>query len=180
MSGENSQSGNSSHRVAAPHASSKCEASRQKQIEDSSTIPFFYENVSDDPGGKNLTFLCKLCPPGFKKQLRTSTTSTANLRRHIELKHPASLSRYVRVTKKSKDMATASQNRCSTIAVLNGLLEGFTILSCNLFVEPAWYIFPVLLSLGSFLVWTEMEFDLKCFQVWRNLCTLRTTVLFLF
>ena len=60
----------------------------------------FHEKVSDDPGGKNLTFLCKLHQPGFKKQLRTSTT--ANLKQHTELKHPASLSRYVRVNKKIK------------------------------------------------------------------------------
>ena len=77
----------------------------------------FYEKVSDDPGGKNLTFLCKLCPPGFKKQLHTSTTSTANLKWHIELKHPASLSRYVPVNKKSKGMATVNQNRSSTTQI---------------------------------------------------------------
>ena len=74
----------------------------------------FYEKVTDDPGEKNITFLCKLCPPGFKKQVRTSTTSTSNLKRHIELKHPASLSRYVQVSKASKDTATASQNRPPT------------------------------------------------------------------
>ena len=54
-----------------------------------------YEKVSDDPGGKNLMFLCKFCQLGFKKQIRISATSTANLKRHIELNHPASLSRYV-------------------------------------------------------------------------------------
>ena len=73
--------------------------------------------VSDDPGGKNLTFLCKLCLLGFKKQLRTSTTSTANLKRHIELKQPASLSRSVRVNEKSKNTATASQNISSTTQI---------------------------------------------------------------
>ena len=60
----------------------------------------FYEKVSDDPGGKNLTFFCKLHPPGFKKQIRTSVTSTANLKRHNELKHPE-LFRSVWVNKKS-------------------------------------------------------------------------------
>ena len=56
----------------------------------------FHEKVSDDPGGKNL-------PAGFfKKELPTSSTSTENLKWHIELKHPASLLRYVRVNKKSK------------------------------------------------------------------------------
>ena len=60
----------------------------------------FYEKVSDDPGGKNLTFLCELRLPGFKKQLHTSTA--ANLKWHIELKHPASLSRYVWMNKNQK------------------------------------------------------------------------------
>ncbi|AWP12649.1 Hypothetical protein SMAX5B_013583 [Scophthalmus maximus] len=41
----------------------------------------FYDKGGED--GNNLTFLCK----------RTSATSTPNLKRHIELKHPASLSR---------------------------------------------------------------------------------------
>ena len=54
----------------------------------------FHEKVSDDPGGKYLTFLYKLHPPRFKKQLCTSKTSTANPKWHIERKHPASLSRY--------------------------------------------------------------------------------------
>ena len=51
---------------------------------------------------ENLNFLCKLCLPGLKKQLCTSTVSTANLKWHIELKHPASLSRYVWMNKNQK------------------------------------------------------------------------------
>ena len=113
--------GNTSHhRVAPQHTSSTCVAWRQKQMkvaalpQTASTIntaslygylKLFNEKVSDDPGGKNLTLLCKLCPPGFKKQLRTSTTSTASLKQHTELKHQANLSRYVQVNKKSKDTA---------------------------------------------------------------------------
>ena len=82
----------------------------------------FYEKVSDDPGEKNLTFLCKLCPPG--KKLRTSTT--ANLKRHIELKHLASLSRYVQVNKKSKDTATAHSSS-STIFISKMQLDNLVL-----------------------------------------------------
>ena len=46
----------------------------------------FYEKVGADPGGR--TFLCKLVLTCFKKQLCTST-STENMKRHIELKHLA-------------------------------------------------------------------------------------------
>ena len=66
---------------------------------------------------ENLTFLCKLCLPGFKKQLHTST-STANLKWHIELKHPASLSRKVWMNTNSKDTAAVSQNRSSTTQIV--------------------------------------------------------------
>ena len=60
-----------------------------------------YEKVSDDPGGKILSFLCKPHPLGVKKQLCTSS----------------SLSRYARVNQKSKTMATASQNSSSTTQI---------------------------------------------------------------
>ena len=132
MSRKNTQSGNiSHHRITPPHVSSTCEAWRQKHMkaaapQTASTIHMassygylkqLYEKVSDDPGGNSLTFQCKLHLPGFKKQLQTSTTSTANLKWYIELKHPASLSRSARVDKKSRDTTTMSQNRSSTTQI---------------------------------------------------------------
>ena len=65
-------------------------------------FPFFFFKII-----YLFTYLCILF-------LISTLSCTANLKRHIELKHPASLSRYVQVNKKSKDTATASQNRSST------------------------------------------------------------------
>ena len=54
--------------------------------------------------GKKLTFLCKLCPPEA-----TPYINNVNSKPETALKHPASLSRYVQVNKKSKYTATARQ-----------------------------------------------------------------------
>uniref|UniRef100_A0A8C5EDB6 HAT C-terminal dimerisation domain-containing protein n=1 Tax=Gouania willdenowi TaxID=441366 RepID=A0A8C5EDB6_GOUWI len=62
----------------------------------------FYVQTNEDSDGKNLTFLCKLCPPGLNKQVRTSATSSSNLKRHIELKHPSYLAKYLRLNDERK------------------------------------------------------------------------------
>lgn len=62
----------------------------------------FYEQVGTDYNGKNLTFLCKLCAPTLKKHVRTSATSLTNLKRHIELMHPTSLGKYLRMNDNHK------------------------------------------------------------------------------
>ena len=57
----------------------------------------FYTLSDKDSDSKNLTSLCKLCPSALKKQVRTSASSTPILKRHVELKHPASLKGYLQV-----------------------------------------------------------------------------------
>uniref|UniRef100_A0A8C5EBT5 HAT C-terminal dimerisation domain-containing protein n=1 Tax=Gouania willdenowi TaxID=441366 RepID=A0A8C5EBT5_GOUWI len=66
----------------------------------------FYVQTNEDSDGKNLTFLCKLCPPGLNKQVRTSATSSSNLKRHIELKHPSYLAKYLRLNDERKKSLT--------------------------------------------------------------------------
>lgn len=65
----------------------------------------FYEQIGADSDGKNLSFLCKLCPAGLKKQVRTSASSITNLKRHVELKHPTSLWKYQRIYDDKKSLA---------------------------------------------------------------------------
>uniref|UniRef100_A0A672HBW8 BED-type domain-containing protein n=1 Tax=Salarias fasciatus TaxID=181472 RepID=A0A672HBW8_SALFA len=66
----------------------------------------FYVQTEQDSDGKNLTFLCKLCPPGLNKQVRTSATLSSNLKRHIELKHPSYLGKYLRLNDERKKSLT--------------------------------------------------------------------------
>ncbi|CAM4287664.1 unnamed protein product [Leuciscus chuanchicus] len=65
-----------------------------------------YVQTKEDSDGKKLTFLCKLCPPGLNKQVRTSATSSSNLKRHIELRHPSYLGKYLRLTDERKKSLT--------------------------------------------------------------------------
>ena len=106
--------GNTSHhRVAPLHASSIFSAWRQKQMKAAAlpqtlplplirhlrmiTLNYFMKRSVMIQVRKIQTFLYKLQPPGFKKKLHTSTTSTANLKWHIKPKHLASLSRWERI-----------------------------------------------------------------------------------
>uniref|UniRef100_A0A667Y9Y9 BED-type domain-containing protein n=1 Tax=Myripristis murdjan TaxID=586833 RepID=A0A667Y9Y9_9TELE len=59
---------------------------------------------------KNLTFLCKSCPPALKKQVRTSASSTSNLKRHLELKHPTSVKKYLQVLENHKKLPGKGKN----------------------------------------------------------------------
>ncbi|CAM4426082.1 unnamed protein product [Leuciscus chuanchicus] len=65
-----------------------------------------YVQTKEDSDGKNLKFLCKLCPPGLNKQVRTSATSSSNLKRHIELRHPSYLGKYLRLNDERKKSLT--------------------------------------------------------------------------
>ena len=68
-----------------------------------------YEQTGTDFNGKNHSFLCKLCPPDLRKVVRTSASSTTNLKRHVRLKHPDSLRKYC-------DLMTIINKRVSTTA----------------------------------------------------------------
>uniref|UniRef100_A0A667YGW7 HAT C-terminal dimerisation domain-containing protein n=1 Tax=Myripristis murdjan TaxID=586833 RepID=A0A667YGW7_9TELE len=73
-----------------------------------------HEGFNSPPGAaglaKNLTFLCKSCPPALKKQVRTSASSTSNLKRHLELKHPSSVRKYLQVLDNHKKLSGKGKN----------------------------------------------------------------------
>ena len=118
----------------------------------------------------NLTFLCKLCPPGFKKQLCTSTTSTANLKQHS-----ASLSRYVRVNKKSKDMATASQNRSSTTQITITAYSSLSLRCLHLPAAAGQPGFAVYCgrAVVPVLKLIELLLSVVLYGLWQSFCKIR-------
>ena len=77
-----------------------------------------------DSDSKNLTFLCKLCPPALKKQVRTSASSASNLKRHVELKRPASLKCYLQVIESQKKTKTPCQQPQMTQITLSAAFKG--------------------------------------------------------
>ena len=92
------------HSMACENAATGTEASYDY-------LKDFYLQISTDSDGRNLTFLCKLCPPGLKKQVRTSATSATNLKRHIELKHPANRGKYLQVNENHHKGKIASEGK---------------------------------------------------------------------
>lgn len=77
------------------------------QLTIQSQLWIFYEQISTDSNRKQTSHFCANCAHRvWKNKPITSTTSATDLRRHVELKHPTSLEKYVRVNGDRKKSLT--------------------------------------------------------------------------